>query len=158
MKHLELRRRLLKGGSTLLLTPFIGSGLLIPGRVLASEWNRTAFTANNSAEALKQAGITNVADSRDIEIRAPEIAENGGKVEVEIFSKLADSRKLLILAERNPMPLCATLDFHGKALAYARVQLKLAESMRIRAIVRTADGRNHVAFREIKVTLGGCGG
>lgn len=156
---MELRRKLLKGGvSATLLAPLLGTGLLLPGRILASEWKRPAFSAKSAADALSKLGVSAPAESRDIVLKAPEIAENGGKVELEIICNLPDTRSLLVVAEKNPMPLCAELNFNGKALPYAKVQLKLAESMRIRVIARTADGRNHVAFREIKVTLGGCGG
>ncbi len=156
---MELRRKFLKGGaSAALLAPLIGSGLLIPGRVLASEWKRAAFTAQNPADALGKLGLSASTESREIILRAPEIAENGGKVEIEIICNVPDTRSLLVVAEKNPMPLCAELNFKGKAQAYAKVQLKLAETMRVRAIARTGDGRSHVAFREIKVTLGGCGG
>jgi len=156
---MELRRKLLKGGvSATLLGPLLGTGLLIPGRVLASEWKRAAFTAQNAADALNKLGVATSVESREIVLKAPEIAENGGKVEVEILCNLPDTRSLLVIAEKNPMPLCAELNFKGQALAYAKLQLKLAESMRVRAIARTGDGRHHVALREIKVTLGGCGG
>jgi sulfur-oxidizing protein SoxY len=56
------------------------------------------------------------------------------------------------------MPLCAAIDFAGAALPYCRLQLKLAETTRVRAVVKAGDGKAHVAFREIRVTLGGCGG
>ena len=52
--------------------------------------------------------------------------------------------------------ICDGLEFGDNALPYAKIQIKLAESMRIRAVARTADGKNHVAFRDIKVTLSGC--
>jgi len=154
-----LRRKLLRGGaSAALLTPLIGTGLLTPTFVLAGEWNRNAFTARTIAEALKAHGSITAGESRDIVINAPEIAENGAKVEVEITSNIVDSRSLAIFADKNPMPLCANLEFAGAVLPYARIQLKLAETTRLRAVVKTADGKTHVAFREVKVTLGGCGG
>lgn len=156
---IELRRRMLQGGaSAALLLPLIGTGLLTPRQAWASPWNNKAFTARSSSDALAALGVNATQDNRDLLINAPEIAENGGKVEVEVTSRIPDTRKLLILADKNPMPLCAELNFSSNAQAYAKVQLKLAETMRVRAIARTADGRNHVAFREIKVTLGGCGG
>lgn len=156
---LQLRRKLLKGSaSAALLSPLLGSGLLIPTTVLAAEWNKTAFTARNVNDALKAYGAVNAVESRDIVINAPEIAENGAKVEVEITSNMANTRSLAIFADKNPMPLCAAIDISGNALPYLRAQLKLAESMRIRVVAKTADGKTHVAFREIKVTLGGCGG
>lgn len=153
----ELRRRLLKGSATALLMPLLGSGLLLPGRALAGEWNRPAFTAHHVAEALKAMGMANAAESRDIVINAPEIAENGAKVDIEISSNLPGTRSLTVFADKNPMPLSATLEFTGNALPYARLQLKMAESTRLRVVAKTAEGKSHVAFRDIKVTLGGCG-
>lgn len=155
----ELRRKLLKGGSTAaLLAPWIGTGLLLPSRVIAAEWNKTAFTARSVGEALKIWGAANAAESRDIVVSAPEIAENGAKVEVDITSQVPATRSIAVFADRNPMPLCAAIDFSGGALPYCRVQIKLAETTRVRAVVKAADGKTYVAFREIKVTLGGCGG
>ncbi len=154
----ELRRKLLQGSTAALFAPWIGAGLLVPRRVIAAEWNRAAFTARNVNEALKAWGAANAAESRDIVINAPEIAENGAKVEIDITSKIPASRSIAIFVDRNPMPLCAAITFSGGALPYCRAQLKLAESTRIRAVVKAGDGKTYVAFREIKVTLGGCGG
>ncbi len=157
--HSELRRVLLKGSiSAGLLGPLLVGGLLLPTRLLAAEWKRNAFTAHNLADALKATGHGATIESRDIVISAPEIAENGAKVDVEVSSNLPNSRSLTILADKNPLPLCATLEFSGNALPYAKFQLKLAETTRIRAIVKTSDGKSHLALKEVKVTLGGCGG
>lgn len=154
----QLRRKLLQGSASALLVPLLGTGLLIPGRVLAAEWNQNAFSARNANDALKAYGAAAAIESREITISAPEIAENGAKVEVEITSNLANTRSLAIFADKNPMPLCAALDFSGNALPYSKIQVKLAETTKIRAVAKTSDGKYHVAFREIKVTLGGCGG
>lgn len=156
---MELRRKFLQGGASFaLVAPLIGTGLLFPGQLMAATWRREAFTARTANDALKAIGVASPAESRDLVINAPEIAENGAKVEVEVSSNLPNTRSLLILADKNPMPLCAELNFSGAALPYAKVQLKMAETTRIRAIAKTADGKSHVAYREIKVTLGGCGG
>jgi len=154
----KLRRRLLKGGSVAtLLSPLVGTGLLTPTGVFATEWNRNAFAARNINDALKAYGSANTTESRDILINAPEIAENGAKVEIEISSNIENTRSLAIFADKNPTPLAAIMEFSGPALPYARVQLKLAETTRVRTMVKTLDGKTYVAFREIKVTLGGCG-
>jgi len=155
----ELRRKFLKSGaSAALLAPLIGSGLLMPTRVLAAEWNKNAFTARSASDALKAYGSANTAESRDIVINAPEIAENGAKVEVEITSNIASTRSIAIFADKNPMPLSSVFEFSGPVLPYVKAQLKMAETTRLRAVVKTTDGKSYVAFREIKVTLGGCGG
>ncbi len=152
-----LRRALLRGSCASLLLPLMGSGLLIPARVLAADWNRPAFTARSISEALRAYGADGAVDSLEISIVAPEIAENGAKVEIEISCGLPDTRSLAVFADRNPMPLCAALDFSPGVLPYARLQLKLAETTRVRVVARTGDGKIHVASREVKVTLGGCG-
>jgi len=155
----ELRRKFLKSGvSAALLSPLIGTGLLMPTRVLAADWNKNAFTARNIGDALKAYGSDSASDSRNIVIIAPEIAENGAKVEVEITSNIANTRSLAIFADKNPMPMCSAFEFSGPVLPYVKVQLKLAETARIRAVAKTMDGKSYVALREIKVTLGGCGG
>jgi len=155
----ELRRRFLKGGaSATLLSPLLGAGLLIPSAVLAADWNKSAFAARNVNDALKAYGATGAGETRDIVITAPEIAENGAKVEVEITSNIANTRSLAIFADKNPMPLSSVIEFSGPMLPYVRAQLKLSETQRIRVVAKTSDGKTHVAFREIKVTLGGCGG
>lgn len=156
---LELRRQFLKGGlSAALLTPLLGTGLLMPTRVLAADWNRPAFTARNVGDALKAYGSANAAESREILINAPEIAENGAKVEIEVTSNITNTRSLAVFADKNPMPLCSSIEFSGSALPYLREQIKLSETTRIRVVAKTTEGKFHVAFREIKVTLGGCGG
>jgi sulfur-oxidizing protein SoxY len=126
--------------------------------VLAADWNRAAFTARSLGDALRAYGTSGAAETRDILINAPEIAENGAKVDIEISSQLAETRSIALFADRNPMPLCAALDLAPGVLPWCKLQVKLAESTRLRAVVRTADGKSHVAFRDIKVTLGGCGG
>ncbi len=141
-----------------MLSPLLGTGLLVPTSVLAADWNKNAFTARNVNDALKSYGSANPTESRDIVINAPEIAENGAKVEIEVSSNIANTRSLAIFADKNPMPLCSTIEFTGPVLPYVREQLKLSETTRIRVVAKTGDGKSHVAFREIKVTLGGCGG
>ena len=156
---IELRRKFLKGGvSAAFLSPLLGTGLLLPTRVLAADWNKNAFSARNVNDALKAYGSANTAESRDILINAPEIAENGAKVEVEVTSNIPNTRSLAIFADKNPMPFCSAIELSGPVLPYVKAQLKLAETTRVRAVARTTDGKSYVAFREIKVTLGGCGG
>lgn len=155
----EFRRKLLKGSASVaLLSPLLAAGLLTPTRLLAAEWNKSAFSARNLNDALKAYSATSAIESRDIQINAPEISENGAKVEVEITSNIANTRSLAIFADKNPMPMCSAIEFSGPVLPYLKAQLKLAETTRIRAVAKSSDGKTYVAFREIKVTLGGCGG
>lgn len=156
---LELRRKLLKGGiSAALISPLLSGGLLVPTRAFAGEWNKSAFSSRNISDALKAYSASGASESRDIVIQAPEIAENGAKVEIEITSNIPNTRSIAIFADKNPMPMCAAVEFLGQVLPYVKAQLKLSETTRVRAVAKSADGKTYVAFREIKVTLGGCGG
>ena len=154
----QLRRVLLKAGSSTALLSLVGSGLLTPTRVIAAEWNKNAFSAKTPTDALKAFGASAATESRDVVINGPEIAENGAKVEIEISSNLPGTRTIALFADKNPMPLCGTFDFNENLLPYVKMQIKLAETTRLRAVVKAADGKFYVAYREVKVTLGGCGG
>lgn len=154
----ELRRNWLKGGAaSALLLPVLGLGLLQPGRALAAPWNIRAFSARTIDAALEAYGAGAAYPSREIEINSPDIAENGAKVDIEVTSMLPETRSIAIFADRNPTPLCAVLEFGSGTLPFSRLQLKLAETTRVQAVVRTLDGKHHIASREIRVTLGGCG-
>ena len=151
-----LRRTLLKAaGAGVSLGPLL-AGLLTPNRVFAAEWLRPAFSATTLSEALKAYGGPASTEHRDIVISAPEIAENGAQVPVEITSNIPGSQTLAVFIEKNPLPLATSLGFANGALPYVRLQLKIAESGRLRVVVQAADGKAYHASREIKVTLGGC--
>ncbi|WP_374692346.1 thiosulfate oxidation carrier protein SoxY [Accumulibacter sp.] len=154
----RLRRLLLKAATAgVSAGAMLNANLLRPTAVLAADWNRAAFTATSLSEAIRAAGAANSSDSSSIVIKTVEIAENGAQVPIEVISNIADSQSISIFIEKNPMPLAASLTFAKGAQARVRLQLKMAESSRIRVVVRTADGKNHHASREVKVILGGCG-
>lgn len=136
----------------------VAGGLLTPVRVLAADWQRGAFTATTFGDALKAHAATASSESRDVVLTAPDIAENGAQVVVEVASNLPGSQTISLFVEKNPMPLAATFSFANGAVPQARVPLKMAETSRVRAVVRTADGKLWHTQREIKVTVGGCAG
>jgi sulfur-oxidizing protein SoxY len=157
-----LRRDFLLGAgrATVAMIALAATGMLRPARVIAApaEWQRTAFTATTLADALKSHGAANSTEHREIVLNAPDVAENGAQVVVEVTSNLPDSESISIFAEKNPMPLAAFVRFSSGALPHLRIPLKLSETMHIRATVRTRDGKYWHARKEVKVTLGGCGG
>lgn len=154
-----LRRLFLRGCAvTPALAALAASGVLAPSRVLAAEWHKAAFTATNFNDALKAYGAQVSTESREITFNAPEIAENGAQVVIEISSNLPGSQTIAIFAQKNPMPLAANLSFSNGAQPQVRLPLKLAETTRLRAVVKTTDGKIWHAQREVKVTLGGCAG
>lgn len=152
------RRALLKGGCAAgMLAMAASAGLLVPGRVLAAEWNKSAFEAKSVADALKGLGASGVADSKDILIKAPDIAENGSMVPVEVVSQIPDTRSIAILSDKNPLPLLAAFDFTDGAQGYVSTRIKMGQTSIVRVVVKAGD-KYYGAAREIKVTIGGCGG
>lgn len=130
---------------------------LFPLRALAAEWNKPAFDARAVAEALKAIGATSIAESDKIDLKAPEIAENGAIVPVEITSRIPGTEAVYIIAEKNPQPLVAGFDFTGATDPFISTRIKMGETARVRVVVK-AGGRFYATGREVKVTIGGCGG
>ncbi len=152
------RRTLLKGiGSSSLLIAAMAAGVLKPTRVFAADWNKSAFEAKDFAGGLKGIGATSTADSKDILLTAPEIAENGAVVSVTVASKIPGTSSLSIFVEKNPMPLSAHFAFSNGALPEARVNVKMGQTSLIKAVAM-ANGKAYMTQKEVKVTMGGCGG
>lgn len=152
------RRTVLKGvGATTLLSGLIAAGLLKPIQVLAADWNKAAFEAKDMAGALKVMGAGAPADSKDLILKVPDIAENSVMVPVDVVSNIPNTSSIAILVEKNPFPLSALLTFANGAVPDVSVRLKLAQTSVIKAVVK-ADGKFYTAQKEVKVTAGGCGG
>jgi sulfur-oxidizing protein SoxY len=135
----------------------LAAGLfLAPLRALAA-WNKDAFGAKTAADALKSLGAAGSTESKDIAIEAPQIAENGAVVPVEITSNVPNTRSIAVVIENNPFPLAARFEFGDGAVPYVKVNVKIGESSFVR-VVAEAGGRHYSAAKEIKVTIGGCGG
>lgn len=154
----QLRRTFLKGtGAAGTVAMAIAAGLLKPGQVLAAEWNKNAFEAKNTADALKGINAASAAKSADIMIKAPDIAENGAVVPVEVTSKIAGTTSIAILSEQNVNPLIAEFELSNGAEGYISTRIKMAKTSNVTVVVK-AGGKSYIASKEVKVTIGGCGG
>jgi sulfur-oxidizing protein SoxY len=131
--------------------------LLKPWAALAAVWNQEAFGAKTAPEALKSLGVSGATPSADVLIDAPEIAENGAVVPIEITSKVPGTATILVVIDKNPFPLVGKFDFMEGALPFVKVNVKMGETSDVRVIAQ-AGGKNHLATKNIKVTIGGCGG
>ena len=152
----SLRRHLLKG-ATAAGSIALTAGLLSSSNAFAG-FSPAAFSAKTLADALTGMDATAAINSTDIIIKAPEIAENGAVVPVEITSNIANTVSISILAEKNPNPLLAHFNFTNGAVPFVATRIKMAQTAMVRAIVTTADGTNYTATKQVKVTIGGCGG
>jgi sulfur-oxidizing protein SoxY len=154
----EARRVVLRSaGATGALAAALAAGLLRPEQALAATWNKAAFGAKNPTDALKDIGAADAVESRDVVIDLPQIAENGAVVPIEVTSNVPGTTSIAVLIEKNPFPLAAKFDFMEGALPYVKLNAKVGESSRVR-VVAEAGGKFYTASKEVKVTIGGCGG
>ncbi|MBZ0104317.1 MAG: thiosulfate oxidation carrier protein SoxY [Sulfuricella denitrificans] len=154
----QLRRTFLKStGAAGTVAVAIAAGLLKPGQVLAAEWNKNAFEAKNLADAMKGIDAASAAKSADILIKAPEIAENGAVVPVEVTSKIAGTTDIAIFVDQNVNPLIADFTFSNGAEGYVSTRIKMAKTSNVTVVVK-AGGKTYMTAKEVKVTIGGCGG
>jgi sulfur-oxidizing protein SoxY len=150
------RREALKScGSVALVAAAISAGVL-PQNAFAS-WNKNAFDAKNLNDVVKAMGGSSAEKSNDIMITAPDIAENGAVVPIAVASKLANVESIAILVEKNPNSLAAQFDIPAGTEANVGTRVKMGQSSNVHAVVK-AGGKYFVATKEVKVTLGGCGG
>ncbi len=147
------RRHALK--TTGAFTTLISLGLLTQSQAQAAV-DRAGFEVKTLEDALKAIGGT-PANSDQVTVVAPDIAENGAVVPVGAASKLPKTTEIYLLVEKNPMPLSAGFTIPEGTAPEVQTRLKMGQSSNVIAVVR-ADGKLYSATKETKVTLGGCGG
>lgn len=157
------RREVLKQGGALgVFGMFVAAGLVKPQTVLAqssSPWNKDAFASKNVQDVAKAYGGGAPAATKDVSWGStPEIAENGAVVPISVTSRIPNTQSIAILVEKNPNALAAKFDFPAGTEPTVTTRVKMGQSSDVHALIRTADGKYFVATREVKVTLGGCGG
>jgi sulfur-oxidizing protein SoxY len=106
---------------------------------------------------MKSLGMTNAEESKDIVIRAPDIAENGAVVPIDVTSNIPGTTSISVFIEKNPFPYTGTFDFAAGAVPFVHLRAKLGESTPVRVVV-AAGGKYYTTAKEVKVTIGGCGG
>lgn len=148
----QTRRHILKRGSVLAL--LAGCGILTVQEALAAD--AAGFEAKTLDEALKALGAA-PADSKEITITSPDIAENGAVVPVAVTSRLPKTQEIYVLVEKNPNPLAAMFTIPDGTDPYVSTRTKMGQSSNVVAVVK-ADGKLYSTSKETKVTLGGCGG
>jgi len=132
-----------------------GAGL-IPRSLLAA-WPEPAFRARDVNEAINSLTGGAPSDSDQIKIKAPDIAENGAVVPVTVSSSLNNVESISIIATNNPTPLTSNFILGGGTEPFVSTRIKMAKTSDVIAVVK-ADGNLYSATKEVKVTIGGCGG
>ena len=121
-------------------------------------FNKNAFDAKSVQDAVKAAGASSLAESKDVTLTAPDIAENGAAVQLGISTALPGVKQLLVLVEKNPSTLVAMFHVSDAVDANFTTRAKMGQSSDVYAIAIMNDGKALWSKKEVKVTLGGCGG
>ncbi len=153
----ETRRGFVKLGGA--LGVLAAAGLLTTKNAVSQQraWNKAAFEAKTVNDAIKALGGTTAVPSRDITITAPDLAENGAAVSVGVSSAIPKTEAVYILVEKNANVLTASFNIPAGTEPSVSTKVKMGQTSNVHAVVR-ADGKFYVATKEVKVTLGGCGG
>ena len=135
------------------------AGLLTAEEALAQQqaWNKAAFETKSVADTVKALGGTAAAESADISITAPDIAENGAVVPVGVTSKIPNTQAVYILVDKNPNALAAAFTLPAGTEPTVTTRIKMGQTSNVTAVVK-ANNQFFLAHKEVKVTLGGCGG
>ncbi len=131
--------------------------LMLPLSVMAAAWNKIAFDATMLEEAQTGLGVSNEVPSKEIVIVAPDRAENGAIVQVEVTSKIPDTTGIAIFAEKNPTALIGNFVFNNGAEGKIVTRIKMAETSDIKVVVQ-AGGKYYSASKLVQVMENGCGG
>lgn len=152
------RREVLKSGGGLSLLALLGAAGWLTPEAAHADWNKAAFEAKTMDETMKAFGGSAPAQSKDIAfVSTPDIAENGAVVPIGVTSNLPKTERIAILVEKNPNMLAASFDLPAGTEPTVTTRVKMGQSSNVYALVK-ADGKYYVAQKEVKVTLGGCGG
>jgi sulfur-oxidizing protein SoxY len=149
-------RRQMLAASAKVAALLAAAGLL--PRAAHAAWSQAAFEAKSMADCLKALGGSAPAESKDVAITGPDIAENGAVVPVGVAASAAGAKRLLVLVEKNPNVLGAIFEVGDAVEPSFKTRVKMGQSSNVFAVAMMGDGRVLYAAKEIKVTLGGCGG
>lgn len=151
---MQTRRHALKT-SALVAGLLAGTGLFPQ---FAFAFNKNAFEAKSVADALKALGAGAPVESKDVTITGPDIAENGSVVPISVATTLTGVKSMLIMVEKNPATLTAMFNVTDSVEPAFSARVKMGQSSDVFAVALMNDGKVLFAKKEVKVTLGGCGG
>ena len=151
------RRQVVRAGGGLLAFAW-GCGILRPDAVWAADaWNKQAFTVKSLDDVVKALGGSGATESKDIRLDAPDIAENGAVVPISVDSRIPKTTAIAILVLKNPHALSADFTIPDGTDPYISTRVKMGETSNVVALVSAGDHYFYTS-KEVKVTLGGCGG
>ncbi len=154
----DRRQFMTRGTQVTLYAMAISAGLIRPGSALAAaEWNKELFNTTSVADTAKILGDGTMVESKDITLIGPDIAENGAVVPIKVSTTIPKADQIVILIEKNPNTMAAAFTIPDGTDPSVTTRVKMGQSTDVYAVVK-ADGKLFYAKKEVKVTLGGCGG
>lgn len=152
------RRNFSSRGAAVIALAAAGGWMPAVSFAQAAGWNKNAFEAKNQADAVKALGGNSAATaSADVQLTAPEIAENGNVVRIGVASTNPAVTQIALLVEKNPNAVAAVFDVIPGTDASFSTNIKMGQSSNVYAVAKAGD-KFLFAVKEVKVTLGGCGG
>jgi sulfur-oxidizing protein SoxY len=149
-----------KGTGAAALGVAAAAGLVpaVAGAQNAPGWNKSAFETKSLADAVKALGGTAApVESKDLVLQAPEIAENGNVVRIGAQSNIPGTTQIALVIEKNPNALAAVFEIPAGTDANVSTNVKMGQSSNVYAVAKAGD-KFFYSTKEVKVTLGGCGG
>ena len=138
-----------------LISASLATALLLPLRAVAALWNKAAFDSIKLDDATKNLEINAEISSKDIEIIAPDRAENGAIVQIEITSRIPNTEAIAVFVEKNPTALIGNFMFSNGAMPQIVTRIKMAETSDIKVIVK-AGNRYYSNAKNVVVLESGC--
>ncbi len=152
---MQTRRKLLARSAA--VAALLAAAGVLPARAQAA-WNKAAFDSKTVGDAIKALGVARPVESRDIVFTAPDIAENGAVVPIAASTTVPGVKRIAFLVEKNPTALAGVFEFSDAVERNVSLRVKMAQTSNVLAVAITGDGKVLFAQKEVKVTLGGCGG
>ena len=127
-------------------------------RMAFAAYSDAIFKQKAGADALQNAyGANATTPSDQVKLKAPDIAENGAVVPVTVQTSIPGATSISLLVEKNGVPLAANFNLKGSAQGFVATRIKMQKTSAVIAVVK-AGGKAYSARKEVKVTIGGCGG
>jgi sulfur-oxidizing protein SoxY len=148
---MKLQRR------ALIKSLFTAAAVLAVPRWLFAARPTTAFDADSAEGVIEGLFDGPIIESDKVMLKIPDIAENGAVVPVSVSTDLANVESISVVVLNNPTPLAAVFEMSPQSVPDISVRIKMGESSLVQVIVK-ADGKLYSRSKEVKVTIGGCGG
>jgi len=155
---MQTRREILSHSAKVAAMLAVAGLLPAAAHAQTTGYNATAFSAKTMAEVMKALGAGAPVESKDVTVTGPDIAENGAVVPIGAATAVPGVKRILLLVEKNPAVLAAMFDVTDAIDANISTRVKMGQSSNVYAVAMMTDGKVLFAQKEVKVTLGGCGG